>query len=144
VLDSNRIKADSLTTLVWPDGQPFAIAKSSVLIPVHRYLVDSTRQEASEFNVSELQFDNQSDLLMQPNDLVFKRLAEGLYKFKEVRVKWVVNSGKDERASLKRGFVLKNRLVGEGVSPARIEVKSSDPSVTFSGSEAQVFLLLTK
>ena len=144
VLDSNRIKADSLTTLVWPDGQPFAIAKSSVLIPVHRYLVDSTLQEASEFNVSELQFDNQSDLLMQPNDLVFKRLAEGLYKFKEVRVKWVVNSGKDERASLKRGFVLKNRLVGEGVSPARIEVKSSDPSVTFSGSEAQVFLLLTK
>ena len=54
------------------------------------------------------------------------------------------NSAKDERASLKRGFVLKNRLVGEGVSPARIEVKSSDPSVTFSGSDAQIYLLITK
>ncbi len=144
VLDSNRIKSDSLTTLVWPNGKPFDIAKTSVLVSVHQYLTDSTQQDASKFDVSELQFDKQSDLLLQPNDHVFKRLAEGFYQYKDVRIKWVVNSAKDERASLKRGFVLKNRLVGEGVAPARIEVKSSDPSVTFSGSDAQVYLLITK
>jgi len=144
VLDSNRLKADSLTTLVWPDGKPFDAPKTSALVPIHQFLMDSTQKETTEFSVGELQFDAQSDLLLQPNDLVFKRLAEGLYTFKNVQVKWVVNSGKDDRASLKRGFVLKNRLVGEGVAPGRIEVKSSDPSVSFSGGEAQVYLLLIK
>lgn len=144
VLDSNRLKSDSLVTLVWPDGKPFDVAKTSVIVPVHQYLTDSTQLDATEFSAAELQFDGQSDLLLLPNDLVFKRLAEGMSKFKEVQVKWVVNSGKDDRASLKRGFVLKNRLVGEGVSPARIEVKSADPAVSFSGNEAQVYLLLSK
>jgi hypothetical protein len=94
--------------------------------------------------LKELQFDNQTDLLFESNDLVFKRLAEGLYAFKDVHVKLVVKSGKSERSSLKRGFVLKNRLVGEGVVPARIEVKSDDPSVTFSDSDSDVYLVLTK
>jgi hypothetical protein len=144
VLDSNRLKSDTLATLVWPDGKPFDVAKTSVIVPVFKYLTDSTQLDVSEFSVDELRFDGQTDLLSVPNEQMFKRLAEGLSKFKDVQVKWVVNSGKDDRSSLKRGFVLKNRLVGEGVSPARIEVKSTDPSVSFSGSDAQVFLVLTK
>lgn len=144
VLDSNRLKSDTLATLVWPDGKPFDVVKTSVIVPVFKYLMDSTQLDVSDFSVDELRFDGQTDLLSLPNEQMFKRLAEGLSKFKDVQVKWIVNSGKDDRSSLKRGFVLKNRLVGEGVSPARIEVKSTDPSVSFSGSDAQVFLVLTK
>jgi outer membrane protein OmpA-like peptidoglycan-associated protein len=144
VLDSNRLKADSLTTLVWPDGKPFDVSKSSVIVPVFRYLMDSTQKESETFLANELQFDTKTDLLNETNEQVFKSLAAGLYKFKEVQVKVVVNSDKDDRASLKRGFVLKNRLVGEGVSPARIEVKSTDPSVTFSSGESAVYLVLSK
>lgn len=144
VLDSNRLKSDSLVSLVWPNGKSFDISKSSVLVSVHRYLIDSTQLESAEFSLKELQFDNQTDLLLASNDLVFKRLAEGLYAFKDVQVRLVVNSGKNERSSLKRGFVLKNRLVGEGVIPVRIEVKSDDPSVTFSDSDSDVYMVLTK
>jgi hypothetical protein len=144
VLDSNRLKSDSLITLVWPSGKPFDISKSSVLVSIHQYLIDSTQLESAEFSLKELQFDNQTDLLLASNDLVFKRLAEGLYAFKDVHVKLVVNSGKNERSSLKRGFVLKNRLVGEGVVPVRIEVKSDDPSVTFSDSDSEVYMVITK
>jgi len=144
VLDSNRLKSDSLITLVWPNGKPFDISKTSVLVSVHQYLLDSTQLESAEFSLKELQFDNQTDLLLDSNDLVFKRLAEGLYSFKDVQVKLVVNSGKSDRSSLKRGFVLKNRLVGEGVVPARIEVKSDDPSVSFSDSDSEVYMVLTK
>lgn len=144
VLDSNRLKSDSLITLVWPSGKPFDISKSSVLVSIHQYLIDSTQLESAEFSLKELQFDNQSDLLLASNDLVFKRLAEGLYAFKDVHVKLVVKSSKNERSSLKRGFVLKNRLVGEGVVPVRIEVKSDDPSVTFSDSDSDVYMVLTK
>jgi hypothetical protein len=144
VLDSNRLKSDSLTTLVWPDGKPFDVAKTSIVVPVFRYLMDSTQKESESFLATELQFDAKTDLLNGTNEQVFKSLAEGLYKFKEVQIKVVVNSDKDDRASLKRGFVLKNRLVGEGVTPARIEVKSSDPSVTFSSGESEVYLVLSK
>jgi hypothetical protein len=144
VLDSNRLKADSLTTLVWPDGKPFDVAKTSIVVPVFRYLMDSTQKESESFLATELQFDAKTDLLDGTNEQVFKYLAEGFYKFKEVQIKVVVNSQKDDRASLKRGFVLKNRLVGEGVAPARIEVKSSDPSVTFSSGESEVYLILSK
>ncbi len=144
VLDSNRLKSDSLTTLVWPDGKPFDVAKTSVVVPVFRYLMDSTQKESDSFLATELQFDAKSDLLDGTNEQVFKLLAEGLYKFKEVQIKVVVNSQKDDRASLKRGFVVKNRLVGEGVSPARIEVKSADPLVTFSSGDPEVYLVLSK
>jgi hypothetical protein len=144
VLDSNRLKSDSLMTLVWPDGKPFDVAKTSVVVPVFRYLMDSTQKESDSFLATELQFDAKTDLLDGTNEQVFKLLAEGLYKFKDVQIKVVVNSQKDDRASLKRGFVLKNRFVGEGVSPARIEVKSSDPSVTFSSGDPEVYLVLSK
>jgi hypothetical protein len=59
-------------------------------------------------------------------------MAEGLNKYKDVSLKILVQSGKDDRASLKRGFVIKNRLVGEGLSPARMEVKTGESTgVTF-------------
>jgi hypothetical protein len=83
-------------------------------------------------SATELVFNEKTDLLDRPVDYVFKRMAEGLNKYKDVTLKILVQSGKDDRASLKRGFVIKNRLVGEGLSPARMEVKTGEsPGVTF-------------
>jgi hypothetical protein len=126
VLDSTKLRADSLTSLIWPKGTSFDVPKTSVIVGLHQYLSDSTQMEPIELAANELIFDAQTDLLDKPVDYVFKRMAEGLNRYKETSLKILVNSGKDERTSLKRGFVIKNRLVGEGLSPARIEVKTSD------------------
>ena len=126
VLDSTKLRADSLTSLIWPKGSSFDVPKTSVIVGLHQYLSDSTQTEPIELVANELVFNEQTDLLDKPVDYVFKRMAEGLNRYKEASLKILVNAGKDERASLKRGFVIKNRLVGEGLSPARIEVKASD------------------
>jgi len=124
VLDSTKLRSDSLISLIWPKGTLFDVPKSSVVVGLHQYLSDSTQIDAIELEADEIQFNNQTDLLDKPVDYVFKRMAEGLNRYKDVSIKIVVNSDKDERSSLKRGFVLKNRFVGEGLSPARIEVKT--------------------
>jgi exosome complex RNA-binding protein Csl4 len=126
VLDSTKLRSDSLTSLVWPKGTLFDVPKNSVVVGLHQYLSDSTQTDAIELVANEIQFNEQTDLLDKPVDYVFKRMAEGLNRYKEVSIKIVVNSDKDDRSSLKRGFVLKNRFVGEGLSPARIEVKTGD------------------
>lgn len=43
VLDSNRIKNDSLFTLNWPDGTQYVVPKKSILVDLHAYLIDSTQ-----------------------------------------------------------------------------------------------------
>lgn len=132
VLDSTKLRSDSLTTLSWPNGKVFDVPKNSVIVGIHQYLSDSTQTDALELAASELVFNEKTDLLDKPVDYVFKRMAEGLNKYKDVSLKILVQSGKDDRASLKRGFVIKNRLVGEGLSPARMEVKTGESSgVTF-------------
>ncbi|MFM7020502.1 MAG: hypothetical protein ACKOXC_06855, partial [Aquirufa sp.] len=132
VLDSTKLRSDSLTTLSWPNGKDFDVPKNSVIVGIHQYLSDSTQTDALELAASELVFNEKTDLLDKPVDYVFKRMAEGLNKYKDVSLKILVQSGKDDRASLKRGFVIKNRLVGEGLSPARMEVKTGESSgVTF-------------
>jgi hypothetical protein len=139
VLDSTKMRADSLTSLVWPKGKPFDIPKSSVIVGMHRYLSDSTQTEPIELLASELVFDEQSDLLDEPLDYVFKRAAEGLNRYKGVTLNIIVQSGKGDRASLKRGFVIKNRLVGEGLSPSRVEVKTGTQNgVIFNLSKSDI------
>jgi hypothetical protein len=118
------LRSDSLISLIWPKGTLFEVPKNSVVVGLHQYLSDSTQIDAIELEADEIQFNDQTDLLDKPVDYVFKRMAEGLNRYKDVSIKIVVNSDKDERSSLKRGFVLKNRFVGEGLSPARIEVKT--------------------
>ncbi len=132
VLDSTKLRLDSVATLAWPNGSAFEVPKNSIIVGLHHYLADSTQMDALELSATELVFQEQTDLLDKPVDYVFKRMAEGLNKYKDVSLKILVQSGKDERSSLKRGFVIKNRLVGEGLSPARMEVKTSESSgVTF-------------
>jgi len=139
VLDSTKIRADSLISLVWPNGTAFDVPKSSVIVGMHRYLSDSTQTEPLELPANELVFDEQSDLLDKPVNYIFKRTAEGLNRYKEVSLKIFVQSGKGERASLKRGFVIKNRLVGEGLSPSRVEVKTGTQNgVIFSLSKKDI------
>ncbi len=137
VLDSTKLRADSLTSLIWPKGTSFDVPKNSVIVALHHYLSDSTQTEPVELAANELVFNEQTDLLDKPVDYVFKRMAEGMNRYKEVSLKILVNSSKDERTSLKRGFVIKNRLVGEGLSPARIEVKASE-------DKAVIFLISKK
>jgi exosome complex RNA-binding protein Csl4 len=139
VLDSTKLRSDSLTSLIWPKGTSFDVPKNSVIVALHQYLSDSTQTEPIELAANELVFNEQTDLLDKPVDYVFKRMAEGMNRYKEVSLKILVNSGKDERTSLKRGFVIKNRLVGEGLSPARIEVKASnDKGIIFALSKKPV------
>ncbi|MEY4274607.1 MAG: hypothetical protein RL638_1555 [Bacteroidota bacterium] len=139
VLDSTKLRADSLTTLAWPNGSAFEVPKTSIIVGLHQFLSDSTKVDPLELPGTELLFDEKTDLLEKPTDYVFKRMAEGLNKHKEVSLKILVQSGKDERSSLKRGFLIKNRLVGEGLSPARMEVKTSESTgVTFVFSKKSV------
>ncbi|MHA8105641.1 hypothetical protein [Aquirufa sp. 5-AUSEE-100C1] len=139
VLDSTKLRADSLTTLAWPNGSTFEVPKTSIIVGLHQFLSDSTNTDPLELAGSELLFDEKTDLLEKPTDYVFKRMAEGLNKHKEVSLKILVQSGKDDRSSLKRGFLIKNRLVGEGLSPARMEVKTSESTgVTFVFSKKSV------
>ncbi|MEY4647143.1 MAG: hypothetical protein RIQ98_979, partial [Bacteroidota bacterium] len=139
VLDSTKLRADSLTTLAWPNGSTFEVPKTSIIVGLHQFLSDSTKVDPLELDGYELLFDEKTDLLEKPTDYVFKRMAEGLNKHKEVSLKILVQSGKDDRSSLKRGFLIKNRLVGEGLSPARMEVKTSESTgVTFVFSKKPV------
>lgn len=139
VLDSSRLQTDSLTALLWPAGKAFRVPKSSFIVPLHAYLSDSTQVDPFELEASELIFDSQTDALPREVDYVFKRIAEGLSAYKNVRL-LIQCGGSDDRSALKHGFIVKNRLVGEGISPTRLEVKSNAKNATTS----QIIFLVSK
>jgi hypothetical protein len=125
VLDSNRIKNDSLSTLSWPDGTEYTVPKNSLLNDLHAYLMDSTQILPLVLMCQELTFDENTDVLTKSSSYLFKQLAFSLNKSKNVNVQIIAISSKDDKSSFKRGFIIKNRLVGEGLSFKKMEVKSS-------------------
>ena len=67
---------------------------------------------------------------------LFKQITTGLNKFKEVDVQVQVSSEKGPSTAKEHAYVLKNRLVGEGLNPKRITVatlpNSSNNQIIFS------------
>jgi len=129
VVDSSRIMNDSLQILIWPQGKEFQVPKKSSIIKIHEYLSDSTQTEPLKVSCSEFSFDKETDQIMGAPDYFFIRLVEGLNKYKNIKLKLYTFSDKGISSSIKRGFLLKNRLVGEGLSPKRIEVITSKNTV---------------
>ncbi|MCZ2474067.1 hypothetical protein G9H61_01310 [Aquirufa ecclesiirivi] len=145
--DSARIASDSLTHLSWPDGKAYDVPKTSALVPMFEYLTDTTNTESSELRVSEISFDAETNQLVSPFDAFFKKMAEGLNKYKDVQIRIFAFAENDAKSGLKRGFVVKNRLVGEGISPNRIEVKAAGNNISPEASvpiNSQVLLILSK
>jgi hypothetical protein len=132
VLDSNRIKNDSLVTLNWPDGTQNVVPKKSVLVDLHAYLIDSTQSSPLELICQELIFDENTDLLLKPTNYLFKQLSLSMNKSKNVDVQITAISNKNIKSSFKRGFIIKNRLVGEGLSFKKVDVQ---PSVERTGKQ---------
>ncbi len=143
VLDSNRIKNDSLFTLNWPDGTQSVVPKKSILVDLHAYLIDSTQTSPLELNCHELIFDENTDLLLKSTDYLFKQLSVQMNKSKNVDVQISAISDKDDKSSFKRGFAIKNRLVGEGLSFKKISVQASVESAN-SQANSQVKFIFTK
>jgi len=143
VLDSNRLKNDSLFTLTWPDGTQNVVPTKSILVDLHTYLTDSTQTSPVELICDELSFDPNTDLLTKPTDYLFKQLSSYLNKSKNVDVQILAISNKDDKSSFKRAFIIKNRLVGEGLSFKKISVQ---PSVESNNNQAdsQVKFIFTK
>jgi hypothetical protein len=125
VLDSNRIKRDSLITLNWPDGSQYVVPKNSILVDLHAFLLDSTQSVPLELICQELVFDESTDLLLKPADYLFKLISIQMNKSKNVDVQILAISSNSDKSSFKRGFIIKNRLVGEGLSFKKITVQSS-------------------
>lgn len=124
-LDSSRIKNDSIRTLNWPDGTHYMVPEKSILVNLHAFLLDSTQTSPLELNCIEFIFDENTDLLLRPVDYLFKQIAFDLNKFKNTEVQIFAISVKDDKSSFKRGFIIKNRLVGEGLLFKRVDVKSA-------------------
>jgi hypothetical protein len=121
-LDSSRVTNDSLTTLVWPEGKPFQVPKESIVVAFHAYVSDSTVVTPLDLACTELEFSDKTELLSTPKTYLFKQMASGLNKFKEVDVQVQVSSEKGPATAKEHAYVLKNRLVGEGLNPKRITV----------------------
>lgn len=136
VLDSTQLKKDSLITLTWPKGKEFQIPSSSTLVDIHSYLSDSTKLEGIKLPCFEISFDDNTDQIVSRNEYIFKRLAEGLNRYNKVNLIIYTFSDNGAESALKRGFYLKNRLVGEGVSPKRLEVKTGKSGVEKDNSKA--------
>lgn len=136
VLDSSKAKNDSLVTLVWPEGKPFEVPKESIIVAFHAYLSDSTVVAPLDLACTELAFSEKTALLENPKTYLFKQMASGLNKFKEVDVQIQVSSEKGPNIAKEHAYVLKNRLVGEGLNPKRISVatlpNSSNNEIIFS------------
>ena len=136
VLDSSKAKNDSLITLVWPEGKPFEVPKESIIVAFHAYLSDSTVVAPLDLACTELAFSEKTALLENPKTYLFKQMASGLNKFKEVDVQIQVSSEKGPNIAKEHAYVLKNRLVGEGLNPKRISVatlpNSSNNEIIFS------------
>jgi hypothetical protein len=135
-LDSSRAENDSLTTLVWPEGKPFQVPKESIIVAFHAYVSDSTVVTPLDLACTELEFSDKTELLSTPKTYLFKQIASGLNKFKEVDVQVQVSSEKGPATAKEHAYVLKNRLVGEGLNPKRITVatlpNSSNNEIIFS------------
>ena len=135
-LDSSRAENDSLTTLVWPEGKPFQVPKESIIVAFHAYVSDSTVVTPLDLACTELEFSDKTELLSTPKTYLFKQMAIGLNKFKEVDVQVQVSSEKGPATAKEHAYVLKNRLVGEGLNPKRITVatlpNSSNNEIIFS------------
>jgi hypothetical protein len=135
-LDSSRAENDSLTTLVWPEGKPFQVPKESIIVAFHAYVSDSTVVTPLDLACTELEFSDKTELLSTPKTYLFKQIASGLNKFKEVDVQVQVSSEKGPSTAKEHAYVLKNRLVGEGLNPKRITVatlpNSSNNEIIFS------------
>jgi len=136
VLDSSKAKNDSLVTLVWPEGKPFEVPKESIIVAFHAYISDSTAVAPLDLACTELAFSEKTELLETPKTYLFKQMASGLNKFKEVDVQIQVSSEKGLNIAKEHAYVLKNRLVGEGLNPKRISVatlpNSSNNQIIFS------------
>lgn len=143
VLDSNRIKNDSLFTLNWPDGTQLVVPNKSILVDLHTYLKDSTQTSPLELICQELIFDENTDLLVKPMDYLFKQLSIQMNKSKIVDVQIAAISSKDDKSSFKRGFIIKNRLVGEGLSFKKISVQASVESVN-NQADSRVKFIFSK
>jgi hypothetical protein len=148
VLDSNALKNDSISRLSWPDGSLFEVPKKSILVSLHTYLIDSTATAPLELLANEVHFGESSDALQASDAYLFKLMASALNKSKQVDVKVVAFSDSDDKSAMKRGFIVKNRLVGEGLSQKRIEVGNATadyaPDPSFASSNQVMFIFSKK
>lgn len=136
VVDSAKVSNDSLVTLVWPEGKPFQVPKESMIVAFHTYLTDSTLVTPLDLTCTELDFSDKTELLASPKTYLFKQIASGMNKFKDVDVQVQVASEKGVIVAKEHAYVLKNRLVGEGLNQKRISVatlpNSSNNLIIFS------------
>jgi hypothetical protein len=136
VVDSANAKSDSLVSLAWPEGKPFQIPKESMIVAFHAYLTDSTVVTPLDLTCTELDFSDKTELLASPKTYLFKQIAAGMNKFKDVDVQVQVSSEKGPSTAKEHAYVLKNRLVGEGLNQKRITVatlpNSSNNQIIFS------------
>lgn len=136
VVDSVKASSDSLVSLTWPGGKPFQVPKESIVVAFHDYVTDSTVVAPLELTCTELNFSDKTELLASPKTYLFKQITSGLNKFKEVDVQVQVASDKGAAVAKEHAYVLKNRLVGEGLNPKRITVatltNSSNNQIIFS------------
>ncbi len=136
VVDSVKASNDSLVSLTWPEGKPFQVPKESLVVAFHAYVTDSTVVTPIELTCTELDFSDKTELLSSPKTYLFKQIASGMNKFKEVDVQVQVASEKGAIVAKEHAYVLKNRLVGEGLNQKRITVatlpNSSNNQIIFS------------
>jgi hypothetical protein len=136
VVDSAKVTTDSLVTLTWPEGKPFQVPKESLVVAFHAYVTDSTVVSPLELTCTELDFSDKTELLSSPTTYLFKQIASGMNKFKEVDVQVQVASEKGAIVAKEHAYVVKNRLVGEGLNQKRITVatlpNSSNNQIIFS------------
>jgi hypothetical protein len=121
-VDSAKVSTDSLVSLAWPEGKPFQVPRESLVVALHAYLTDSTVITPMELTCTELDFSDKTELLASPKTYLFKQIASGMNKFKEVDVQVQVASEKGVIVAKEHAYVLKNRLVGEGLNQKRITV----------------------
>lgn len=147
VVDSTKLASDSTITLSWSEGKMFSIPKESSIVTLHEYLSDSTNTNALELPCYEITFQTETDQIGQVKDYFFKRFVEGFQVNPDAKLELITFSEKDTKSALKRGFLLKNRLVGEGVSPKRISIRTSNADFKPDASiplNAQVIFRVTK
>jgi hypothetical protein len=116
------------------------VPKKSILVDLHAYLLDSTQTSSLELISQELIFDENTDLLVKPTDYLFKQLSIQMNKSKIVDVQIAAISSKDDKSSFKRGFIIKNRLVGEGLSFKKISVQASVESANSQANSRVKFI----
>jgi formylmethanofuran dehydrogenase subunit D len=121
-VDSAKVSTDSLVSLAWPEGKPFQVPRESLVVALHAYLTDSTVITPMELTCTELDFSDKTELLASPKTYLFKQIASGMNQFKEVDVQVQVASEKGVIVAKEHAYVLKNRLVGEGLNQKRITV----------------------